>query len=160
LALNAKLQYRNITESNYSNETIDLGLNSLSTFIEESGKDRRVAFTFPEGMDAFVCRLVISTTQKVTNGSENYTTTKTVYTNEQAVYNVLPTVSYRKNLLGINATNLYDDGVKNAVLVIGEHSSKNIIYFLSSTGTKKVNTSTGDIDGFIIDGGTWDEDEI
>ena len=155
LILNAKLQYRNITESGYSNEVIDLGLNSLSTFIRESGKDREVVFTFPEGMDAFVCRLVISTTQKVTNGSESYTTTKTVYTNEQAVYNVLPTVSYRKNLLGINATNLHDEGVKNAVLVIGEHSSKNIIYFLSSTGTKKINTSTGDIDGFIIDGGTW-----
>lgn len=155
LILNVKLQYRNITESDYSNEAIDLGLNSLSTFIEESGKDREIAFTFPEGMDAFVCRLIITTTQEVTNDSESYTTTKIVYTNEQAVYNVLPTVSYRKNLLGINATNLYDEGVKNAVLVIGEHSSKNIIYFLSSTGTKKVNTSTGDIDGFVIDGGEW-----
>lgn len=155
LTLNAKLQYRNISDPNYSNETIDLGLNSLGTFIDQSGKDRKIAFTFPEDMDAFVCRLVISTTQKVTNGTESYTTTKTVYTNEQAVYNVLPTVSYRKNLLGINATNLYDDKVKNAVLVIGEHSSKNIIYFLSSTGTKKVNTSTGDIDGFVIDGGEW-----
>jgi hypothetical protein len=89
----------------------------------------------------------------VTNGSEKYTTTKTVYTNEQAVYNVLPTVSYRKNLLGINASNL--NNYDNAVIVVGEHSSKNIIYLVSSTGVKKINTSTGELTGFIVDGGEW-----
>ena len=68
----------------------------------------------------------------------------------------MPTVSYRKNLLGINATNLYHPDLQNAVLVIGEHSSKNIIYFLSSTGTKKLDTSTGQLSGFVINGGTWD----
>ena len=106
LALTAKLQYRNISESNYSGKIIELGLDSYEIFNKESGKGRQVIFAFPEDADAFVCRLVITTTQTVVNGTESYTTTKIVYTNEQAVYNVLPTVSYRKNLLGINASNV------------------------------------------------------
>lgn len=156
LGLVAELQYKNISSSDYSTDNLkEIGINNFGDFLLYSGKDKEINFVFPENMDAFVCRLRITTIQTVTNGSESYTTEKIVYSNEQAVYNTLPTVSYRKNLLGINATNLYDNNVKNAVLVIGEHSSKNIIYFLSSTGTKTVNTSTGDIDGFIIDCGTW-----
>ena len=153
LALTAKLQYRNISESNYSGNIIELGLNSYEIFNKESGKGRQVIFAFPEDADAFVCRLVITTTQTVVNGIESYTTTKIVYTNEQAVYNVLPTVSYRKNLLGINASNV--TRYPNAVVVIGEHSSKNIIYLVSSTGIKEINTSTGELDGFIVDCGSW-----
>lgn len=156
LGLVAKLQYKNISSFDYSTDNLkEIDINSFEEFLLYSGKGREIDFVFPENMDAFVCRLRITTIQTVTNESESYTTEKIVYSNEQAVYNTLPTVSYRKNLLGINATNLYDDNVKNAVLVIGEHSSKNIIYFLSSTGTKTVNTSTGDIDGFIIDCGAW-----
>ena len=153
LALTAKLQYRNISESNYSGNIIELGLDSYEIFNKESGKGRQVIFAFPEDADAFVCRLVITTTQTVVNGTESYTTTKIVYTNEQAVYNVLPTVSYRKNLLGINASNV--TRYPNAVVVIGEHSSKNIIYLVSSTGIKEINTSTGELDGFIVDCGSW-----
>lgn len=156
LDLMAKLQYRDITESDYlTSNMIDTGLNTVEYFKEQSGQKRQVIFSFPENADAFVCRLVITTTQTVYNGNESYTTTKIVYTNEQAVYNILPTVSYRKNLLGINATNLNREELKNAVLVIGEHSSKNIIYLVSSTGVKKINTSTGELDGFIVDCGSW-----
>ena len=156
LDLVAKLQYRDITESDYlTNNMIDTGLNTAEYFKEQSGQKRQIIFSFPENADAFVCRLVITTTQTVYNGTESYATTKIVYTNEQAVYNILPTVSYRKNLLGINATNLNREELKNAVLVIGEHSSKNIIYLISSTGVKKINTSTGELDGFILDCGSW-----
>ena len=154
LALAAKLEYRNISNSNWDNVTsIDIGINSLSSFLTNSNVRRSVIFSFPEGADAFVCRLVLTTTQTVVNGTEKYITTKTVYTNEQAVYNVLPTVSYRKNLLGINASNL--NNYENAVIVVGEHSSKNIIYLVSSAGVKQINTSTGELDGFMIDGGEW-----
>lgn len=156
LDLVAKLQYRDITESDYlASNMIDTGLNTAEYFKEQSGQKRQIIFSFPEDADAFVCRLVITTTQTVYNGTESYATTKIVYTNEQAVYNILPTVSYRKNLLGINATNLNREELKNAVLVIGEHSSKNIIYLISSTGVKKINTSTGELDGFIVDCGSW-----
>lgn len=154
LALTAKLEYRNISNSNWDNVTsIDIGINSLSNFLTNSNVRRSIIFSFPEGADAFVCRLVLTTTQTVVNGTEKYITTKTVYTNEQAVYNVLPTVSYRKNLLGINASNL--NNYENAVIVVGEHSSKNIIYLVSSAGVKQINTSTGELDGFMIDGGEW-----
>ena len=154
LALTAKLEYRNISNSNWDNATlIDIDINSLSSFLTNSNVRRSVIFSFPEGADAFVCRLVLTTKQTVVNGTEKYITTKTVYTNEQAVYNVLPTVSYRKNLLGINASNL--NNYENAVIVVGEHSSKNIIYLVSSTGVKQINTSTGALDGFTIDGGEW-----
>ena len=154
LALTAKLEYRNISNSNWDNVTsIDIGINSLSSFLANSNVRQSVIFSFPEGADAFVCRLVLTTKQTVVNGTEKYITTKTVYTNEQAVYNVLPTVSYRKNLLGINASNL--NNYENAVIVVGEHSSKNIIYLVSSTGVKQINTSTGALDGFTIDGGEW-----
>lgn len=154
LALTAKLEYRNISNSNWNDATsIDIGINSLSSFLTNSNVRQSVAFSFPEDTDAFVCRLVLTTIQTVVNETEKYTTTKTVYTNEQAVYNVLPTISYRKNLLGINASNL--NNYENAVIVVGEHSSKNIIYLVSSTGVKQINTSTGALDGFMVDGGEW-----
>lgn len=154
LTLTAKLEYRNIANTDWNDaNSVDIGINSLASFLSYSGTRRSVVFIFPEGADAFVCRLVLITTQTVTNGTEKYTTTKTVHTNEQAVYNVLPTVSYRKNLLGINASNL--NNYDNAVIVVGEHSSKNIIYLVSSTGVKKINTSTGELIGFTIDGGSW-----
>lgn len=154
LTLTAKLEYRNIANTDWNSaSSVDIGINSLASFLSYSGTRRSVVFVFPEGADAFVCRLVLTTTQTVTNGTEKYTTTKTVHTNEQAVYNVLPTVSYRKNLLGINASNL--NNYNNAVIVVGEHSSKNIIYLVSSTGVKKINTSTGELIGFTIDGGSW-----
>ena len=154
LALTAKLEYRNISNSNWDNATsIDIGINSLSSFLTNSNVKQSVIFSFPENADAFVCRLVLITIQTVVNETEKYITTKTVYTNEQAVYNILPTVSYRKNLLGINASNL--NNYENAIIVIGEHSSKNIIYLISSTGIKQINTSTGALDGFMIDGGEW-----
>ena len=154
LTLTAKLEYRNISNLNWDNATsIDIGINSLSSFLTNSNVRQNIIFSFPEDTDAFVCRLALTTTQTVTNEAEEYSTTKMVYTNEQAVYNILPTVSYRKNLLGINASNL--NNYENAVVVIGEHSSKNIIYLVSSTGVKQINTSTGALDGFIIDGGEW-----
>lgn len=154
LTLTAKLEYRNIANTDWSSaNSVNIGIDSLASFLSYSGTRRSIVFVFPEGADAFVCRLVLTTKQTVTNETENYTTTKTVYTNEQAVYNVLPTVSYRKNLLGINASNL--NNYENAVIVIGEHSSKNIIYLVSSTGVKEINTSTGQLTGFVIDGGAW-----
>lgn len=157
LSLIAKLEYRNISETKYSNIINEIGINSLEDFLGTYESGISTDFVFPQDMDAFVCRMIITTTQKVSNDKESYSTTKTLYTNEQAVYNIMPTVSYRKNLLGINATNLYHSDLQNAVLVIGEHSSKNIIYFLSSAGTKKLNTSTGQLSGFVINGGTWDK---
>ena len=149
LDIYATLQYRNIAESYWNEQEI-----ILDDFIDNSNKSQQVNFTFPADVDAIVCRLALLTIQTVSNGEgESYTTRKNVYSNEQAAYNILPTVSYRKNLLGINASNL--STYPNAVVVIGEHSSKNVIYLISSTGIKQINTSTGELDGFIVDCGEW-----
>lgn len=153
-SLTCKLQYRNISTSDYNdNNIIDIGANTLATYLQNSGKTNSFSFTYPSGMDTFVCRLKIETTQTVKHSSgASYTTKHTVYSNEQAVYNTVPTVSYRKNLLGVNTTNF--EGYGNAILVVGEHSSKDKIYLVSTTGVRTVSVN-GDLDGFVIDGGSW-----
>jgi hypothetical protein len=81
--LTAKLEYRNIANTDWNGaSSVDIGISSLASFLSYSGTRRSVVFIFPEGADAFVCRLVLTTTQTVINGTEKYTTTKTVYTNE------------------------------------------------------------------------------
>lgn len=153
-SLTCKLQYRNISTSTYEdNNIIDIGSNTLATYLQNSGKTNSFGFTYPSGIDTFVCRLKIETTQTVKHSSgASYTTKHTVYSNEQAVYNTVPTVSYRKNLLGVNTTNF--EGYSNAILVVGEHSSKDKIYLVSANGVRTVSVN-GDLDGFVIDGGSW-----
>lgn len=153
-SLTCKLQYRNISTSTYEdNNIIDIGANTLATYLQNSGKTNSFSFTYPSGIDTFVCRLKIETTQTVKHSSgASYTTKYTVYSNEQAVYNTVPTVSYRKNLLGVNTTNF--EGYSNAILVVGEHSSKDKIYLVSANGVRTVSVN-GDLDGFVIDGGSW-----
>lgn len=154
--LYARIQYRNISIKDYSdNNLIDININNLESYLSKTNEINNIEFNFPESTDALVCRLVLYTTQSVIHSNGDiYTTTYIVYSNEQALYNILPTVSYRKNLLGINSSNL--ENYNNAVLVIGEHSSKDVIYFISSSGIKTIKTSTGELDGFIINSGTWD----
>lgn len=156
LSLMAKIQYRNISTSEYADNFIDIDINTLQDYLLNSNKANEVTFAFPENIDALVCRLILYTSQTVTHeNGKNYETSYVVYSNEQALYNILPTVSYRKNLLGINSSNL--ENYSNAVLVVGEHSSKNIIYLVSSDGIKTINTTSGELNGFIVNCGTWDE---
>jgi hypothetical protein len=153
-SLTCKLQYRNISSATYGDtEIVDIGTNTLATYLQNSGKERSFSFTYPDKMDTFICRLKIETVQTVRHSSgEEITTRYPVYSNEQAVYNTVPTVSYRKNLLGVNTTNF--EGYGNAILVVGEHSSKDKIYLVSTTGVRTVSVN-GDLDGFVIDGGSW-----
>lgn len=79
---------------------------------------------------------------------------KTFYSNEYTLYNSSPTVSYRKNQVGINI-NLSEIDRDNAAFVIGAHSGRSEVVFLGVGGASTINIDTGAIDGFIIDGGTW-----
>lgn len=45
------------------------------------------------------------------------------------VFNILPTVAYRKNHLGINVLNPSASNKSDAIIVIGETSGRNKIYF-------------------------------
>ena len=78
-----------------------------------------------------------------------FTTAKETKTNliYSVVYNISPTVSYRKNHLGINTNNFQEKA--DAILVIGETSGRNRIYYSGPEGSycKVVN--------FLIDCGSW-----
>ena len=64
-----------------------------------------------------------------------------------AIYNVTPTVAYRKNYLGINT--LTPESQAKAIVLIGETAGRDTIYFQSASG------NLCKIENFCIDGGTW-----
>ena len=65
------------------------------------------------------------------------------------VFNTLPTVAYRKNHLGINVLNPSTSDKSDAIIIIGETSGRNKIYFQPAGESLCV------IENFHIDGGTW-----
>lgn len=72
------------------------------------------------------------------------------------VYNLSPTVSYRKNHLGINTNAIDNDN--SSVLVIKNASDRELIRLEGvgdNTHNATINLITGAINGFIIDGGSW-----
>lgn len=101
-------------------------------------------FEFDEGEEAVNIALQITT--KI-DTDINKTGTSPFYT----VYNnLIPTVAYRKNHLGINTFNPSSEGHEKAIIVIGETSNRNEIHFQSANNNYCI------IKGFVIDGGSWD----
>lgn len=83
------------------------------------------------------------------NTTAYFTTTKS--TNLQnapymVMYNLVPTIAYRKNHLGIN---VFDPNEDNAILVIGENDDRYKLYYQGS------NHTYCEVTGFCLDGGTW-----
>ena len=71
------------------------------------------------------------------------------------VYNLLPTISYRQNHLGINT--LSPSEKKDSIIYIGTYGERNTIYFVSENNQQRiVDISTGAISNFVLDGGSWD----
>ena len=71
------------------------------------------------------------------------------------VYNLLPTVSYRQNHLGINT--LSPSERRDSIVYIGTYGERNTIYFVGENNQQRiVNISTGAISNFVLDGGSWD----
>lgn len=109
-----------------------------------------------------VIRLSGTYTYTLKNG---VTVTKVGISNELIIYNSLPTISYRRNQLGINykipPSNQAQEGLlKKSALIVGEHSEKRYIAILGSgTGSGSevyVDIQTGQLLYFTIDGGSWD----
>lgn len=103
--------------------------------------------------DYIVIKLVITTKASV-NAEKQAETSKTFNSIEHIIYNIKPTVSYRKNKIGINHNT--PENLTNAVLVIGEHAGSNTIYLCHSgeeSINRTINLVTGEIRNFIIDGG-------
>ena len=118
---------------------------SLSNVTFEEGDNKTISvgnINIEISSDSEEVSLILSTS--VGGKTKEYTT------NSIIVYNILPTVSYRQNHLGINTLGIDDKENENVIILIGEAKNKNIIRFVGT------NNSKIKIEGFCIDGGTWD----
>lgn len=86
-----------------------------------------------------------------------YKSKKVFYSNILPVYNIKPTVAYRRNHLGINHNDFNSEKYEKAVLVISQYDDRHLIYLNGIGGEGVVDLKTGEINGMIIDGGTWGE---
>lgn len=86
------------------------------------------------------------------------------YGEETTIYNITPTVAYRKNQLGINSIpeNFEGDGFNpeesikdTSILIIQSATNKNNIYFITPNHRIKFNINDGKIDGILLDAGNW-----
>lgn len=92
------------------------------------------------------CYLISNPTTAVT-AFDNEKSTDLESTNASSIFNLLPTIAYRKNHLGINVMNPSER--ENAIIVIGESTGRDSIYFQSSDG------KYCKIKGFCLDSGSW-----
>ena len=142
--------------SNLSSTTtgIDWNVTNWTTFLSDKTKELSSTMT----ADFEFSRIKVTTTISKTYGTYTITNTKTAYSNTILVYNVSPTASLRKNHIGINKKDI--ESFVDGVIIIGATSGRNKIYF---SGSQKPSISEApyidienyEIDGFIIDGGTW-----
>lgn len=149
LKIQVKTQHRKPTEKEYTLSD-DLGI-----LYPDKDESLEVTIPFSIAFSVLALRLEVSTIQTVKTNYNEYTTVKSFLSNELFVYNVSPTVAYRKNYLGINTTDFPDCG--DSVVVISEYEGKQKIYLISSSNPayRTIDIVSGMIDGFIIDGGTW-----
>lgn len=116
-----------------------------------------VAPTFSGGLKVDIIR---TTTINITNGSSrSIETTYTTLSPEVTIYNEYPTVSYRKNQLGIN-TDQPTSWPEGVLVISAADSTKKKIFLINpgiSAGDSiiSIDLESGLIDGAIIDGGTW-----
>lgn len=81
--------------------------------------------------------------------------TKSFRTKEMVIYNIKPTVAYRKNKIGINYDFPESSSYTDGAIVVNSHTQKSKIYFIEAGKNRYLDISTGNLNGFIINGGTW-----
>lgn len=75
------------------------------------------------------------------------------------IYNIIPTMAYRKNSVAINTGEL--DNYTDGAFVVKTHTDKNIVYFLSTKyetpeyNIHTINLDEGSMHNFIFDCGSW-----
>lgn len=123
---------------------------------EESSTIEYTHFFKIENFSYYNIRLVFQTTI----GS----IVKIGYGEETTIYNITPTVAYRKNQLGINSIpeNFEGDGFNpeesikdTSILIIQSATNRNNIYFITPNHRIKFNINDGRIDGILLDAGNW-----
>ena len=80
--------------------------------------------------------------------------TKTSYSSVVTIYNTAPTISYRKNQIGININGI-ESNHQTAAVVVGSTTGKNLIKLYNANNTATIDLDSGALEGFVIDGGTW-----
>lgn len=100
--------------------------------------------------------MFISAEEEISNSG--YTLTKIWVSNTLVVYNLVPTVAYRKNRLIINSKNGEDDSVIYVSRASGAYMVRFKLQdeFGNSRGDLTIDLHSGTIDNAIISGGSWD----
>ena len=140
------------TNENFSNKQwLQIANNNFTLINSEAWLDTNIAvtytqshdFTFPSGIDFYYVRPVY----KTTIGSVSYTSEGdfTIF------YDLMPTVSYRKNQIGINIDNT--ESQSESVVVISPTTGKNLITLNGGNIAKTINLETGNLEGFKVNNG-------
>lgn len=82
---------------------------------------------------------------------------KTTYGLISTIYGISPTISYRKNQIGVNISNI-ENRYPEAIIAVGGATDKKYIEFHTVTANASIDLTTGALDGFILvgDAGSWD----
>lgn len=102
--------------------------------------------------------ITTSLSTKIKNGTSSYfkTTKSTSNYTYTVVYNIVPTIAYRANQLGINIANPSDKiSFPNAVMIIGAHNDKTKIYLAGDKENSVIDILTRTLGNFTIDCGSW-----
>lgn len=85
------------------------------------------------------------------------TITKISYSSVATIYNTSPTISYRKNQIGININGI-ESNYTDSAIVIGSTTGKTKVKLVDANNIATINLENGTLDGFIIvgDAGSWD----
>ena len=103
-------------------------------------------------LESTVYQLVLITQ---VNGRE-----KTFYSNTLLYFSEVPTVSYRKNLIGINFKEIDSKDSENSLIMISQYDQKKYLTFYGYTESgepieRTLDLSTGKFSNFTIDCGSW-----
>jgi hypothetical protein len=161
ISANFKIEYgstkTNLAVSDYIPSSNKLGYNNVP-YTSAITKQ----LTLNTDASAFYGTLEVSIKYTYTIGGLSFSNTYITSSPKITIYNESPTVSYRKNRLGINTNQI--DAWSDAVLVVSANSSarKKILIVTPETNPNSttnyvlsIDTYTGTIDGATINGGTW-----
>lgn len=171
-------------------EKLEIGIQYSTDFNSESSEKKYISSTGGES-DNFVALITRSSPETI-DGEESSTfeythsfkienfsyynirlvfkttigsTEKIGYGEETTIYNITPTIAYRKNQLGINTIPENFEGndgfnpgesIKDtSILIIQSATNRNNIYFITPNNRIKFNINDGKIDGILLDAGNW-----
>lgn len=182
----------NINNTSGGIEKLEIGIQYSTDFNSESSEKKYISST-GEGSDNFVALITRSSNSEITDeessiieythsfntGNFSYYNIRLVfkttigsivkigYGEETTIYNITPTIAYRKNQLGINTIPENFEGndglgesIKDtSILIIQSATNRNNIYFITPNYRIKFNINNGKIDGILLDAGNWNEPE-